>query len=61
MIVIALSMSFALVLALALSLAIGIAAGYYAIVGILSALTVSRPREVGVATARLAVHTGGHD
>jgi hypothetical protein len=56
MIVIALSMSFALVLAIGLSLAIGIAAGYYAIVGILYALRVSRPREVGVATVRLAIH-----
>jgi hypothetical protein len=58
MIVIALSMTFALVLAIGLSLAIGIAAGYYSIVAILSALSVSRPREVGVGTARLMVNTG---
>ena len=58
MIVIALSMTFALVLAIGLSLAIGIAAGYYSIVAILSALSVSRPQEVGVGTARLMVNTG---
>lgn len=58
MIVIALSMSFALIAAIVLSLAIGVAAGYYSIVGILSLLSVNRPRETGVATARLAVHPG---
>ena len=59
MIVIAsLTMTFALVLAIGLSLAIGVAAGYYSIVAILSALSVSRPQEAGVATARLMVNTG---
>ena len=51
-------MTLALVLAIGLSLAIGIAAGYYSIVAILSALTVSRPQEVGVGTARLMVNPG---
>ena len=59
MIVIAsLTMTFALVLAIGLSLAIGVAAGYYSIVAILSALTVNRPQEAGVASARLMVNTG---
>lgn len=53
-----LTMAFALVLAIGLSLAIGIAAGYYSIVAILSALSVSHPKEVGVGTARLMVNTG---
>jgi uncharacterized membrane protein YbjE (DUF340 family) len=60
MTVTALTMTFALVLAIGLSLAIGIAAGYYSIVGILSALTVGRPKEVGVGTAALMVNTGTH-
>ena len=58
MIVVALNTSFALVLAIALSMAIGIAAGYYSIIGILSLLSVRRPREAGVSTARLVVNTG---
>jgi hypothetical protein len=59
MIVIAsLTMTFALVLAIGLSLAIGVAAGYYSIVAILSALSVNRPQEAGVGTARLMVNTG---
>jgi hypothetical protein len=59
MIVVALNTSFALILAIALSMAIGIAAGYYSIVAILSLLSVRRPREAGVSTARLAVNAGG--
>ena len=58
MIVVALNTSFALILAIVLSMAIGIAAGYYTIVGILSALSFGRPREAGVSTARLVVNTG---
>jgi len=51
-------MTFALVLAFGLSLVIGVAAGYYSIVAILSALTVSQPKDAGVATVRLVVNTG---
>ncbi len=51
-------MTFALVLAIGLSLAIGVAAGYYSIVAILSALTVNRPQQAGVGTAHLMVNTG---
>jgi len=58
MTVVALNTSFALILAIVLSMAIGIAAGYYTIVGILSALSLSRPREVGVGTGRLMVNPG---
>ncbi len=54
----ALTMTFALVLAFGLSLVIGVAAGYYSIVAILSALTVSQPKDAGVATVRLVVNTG---
>jgi hypothetical protein len=54
----ALTMTFALVLAFGLSLVIGVAAGYYSIVGILSALSVGQPKEAGVATVRLVVNTG---